>query len=205
VIGALVMAAAALFALTATDPLPSNPQRRNDWPSAPVTPLVCIRTVDIPPEDEHEFFAWIQSNGCRHFHAVSAIAGREMPLVAWSFVWPTAAPLWSGPTPWRTTFGVRLRPSGTSELRNVQPPALGQWHTIHVVAMGDHIQASLDGQRLLDHRGRPSHAWLYRLPGPSGRRFLLHRYAASLFYPSCVGKEPHFLSNFARGMLTRLT
>jgi hypothetical protein len=33
----------------------------------------------------------------------------------------------------------------------VQPPALGQWHTIRVVAVGDHIQASLDGQRLLDH------------------------------------------------------
>ncbi len=34
----------------------------------------------------------------------------------------------------------------------VQPPALGQWHTIRVVAVGDHFQASLDGQRLLDHR-----------------------------------------------------
>jgi Domain of Unknown Function (DUF1080) len=34
----------------------------------------------------------------------------------------------------------------------VQPPALGQWHTIRVVAVGNHIQASLDGQRLLDHR-----------------------------------------------------
>jgi 3-keto-disaccharide hydrolase len=34
----------------------------------------------------------------------------------------------------------------------VQPPALGQWHTIRVVAVSDHIQASLDGQRLLDHR-----------------------------------------------------
>jgi hypothetical protein len=34
----------------------------------------------------------------------------------------------------------------------VQPPALGQWHTLRVVAVGDHIQASLDGQRLLDHR-----------------------------------------------------
>ena len=34
----------------------------------------------------------------------------------------------------------------------VQPPALGQWHTIRIVAVGDHIQASLDGQRLLDHR-----------------------------------------------------
>jgi 3-keto-disaccharide hydrolase len=34
----------------------------------------------------------------------------------------------------------------------VQPPALGQWHTLRVVAVGDHIQASLDGQRWLDHR-----------------------------------------------------
>jgi hypothetical protein len=34
----------------------------------------------------------------------------------------------------------------------VQPPALGQWHTLRVVAVGDHIQASLDGQRLLDQR-----------------------------------------------------
>jgi hypothetical protein len=34
----------------------------------------------------------------------------------------------------------------------VQPPALGRWHTLRVVVVGDHIQASLDGQRLLDHR-----------------------------------------------------
>ena len=34
----------------------------------------------------------------------------------------------------------------------VQPPALGQWHTIRVVAVGDHIQAWLDGRRWLDHR-----------------------------------------------------
>ena len=30
----------------------------------------------------------------------------------------------------------------------VQPPALGQWHTLRVVAVGDRIQASLDGQPL---------------------------------------------------------
>ena len=35
---------------------------------------------------------------------------------------------------------------------NVQPPALGQWHTIRVVAVGDHIQAYLNGALLLDHR-----------------------------------------------------
>lgn len=34
----------------------------------------------------------------------------------------------------------------------VQPPALGQWHTMRMVAVGDHIQAYLNGQRLLDHR-----------------------------------------------------
>jgi len=35
---------------------------------------------------------------------------------------------------------------------SVQPPALGQWHTIRVVAVGDHIQAYLNGALLLDHR-----------------------------------------------------
>jgi len=35
---------------------------------------------------------------------------------------------------------------------SVQPPALGQWHTIRVVAVGDHIQAYLNGVLLLDHR-----------------------------------------------------
>ncbi len=34
----------------------------------------------------------------------------------------------------------------------VQPPALGQWHTLRVVAVGDHIQASLNGVLLLDYR-----------------------------------------------------
>jgi hypothetical protein len=34
----------------------------------------------------------------------------------------------------------------------VQPPALGQWHTLRVVAVGDHIQAYLNGQLLLDHQ-----------------------------------------------------
>ena len=34
----------------------------------------------------------------------------------------------------------------------VQPPALGQWHTLRVVAVGDHIQAYLNGRLLLDHR-----------------------------------------------------
>jgi hypothetical protein len=34
----------------------------------------------------------------------------------------------------------------------VQPPSLGQWHTLRVVAVGDHIQAYLNGKLLLDHR-----------------------------------------------------
>jgi hypothetical protein len=34
----------------------------------------------------------------------------------------------------------------------VKPPALGQWHTLRVVAVGDQIQAWLDGTRYLDHR-----------------------------------------------------
>ena len=35
---------------------------------------------------------------------------------------------------------------------NVKPPALGQWHTVRVVAVGDHMQAWLDGKLYLDHR-----------------------------------------------------
>jgi hypothetical protein len=34
----------------------------------------------------------------------------------------------------------------------VKAPALGQWHTVRVVAVGDHIQAWLDGSLYLDHR-----------------------------------------------------
>jgi hypothetical protein len=34
----------------------------------------------------------------------------------------------------------------------VKPPALGQWHTVRVVAVADLIQAYLDGQLLLNHR-----------------------------------------------------
>ena len=34
----------------------------------------------------------------------------------------------------------------------VEPPTLGQWHTLRVVAVGEHIQASLNGVLLLDHR-----------------------------------------------------
>ena len=35
---------------------------------------------------------------------------------------------------------------------SVKPPALGQWHAVRLVAVGDHIQAWLDGTLLLDHR-----------------------------------------------------
>jgi len=35
---------------------------------------------------------------------------------------------------------------------SVKAPALGQWHTIRVVAVGDHMQAWLDGKLYLDHR-----------------------------------------------------
>jgi hypothetical protein len=35
---------------------------------------------------------------------------------------------------------------------SVKPPALGQWHLLRVIAVGDRIQASLDGALLLDHR-----------------------------------------------------
>ena len=35
---------------------------------------------------------------------------------------------------------------------NVQTPAVGQWHTARVVAVGDQIQAWLNGRLYLDHR-----------------------------------------------------
>ena len=34
----------------------------------------------------------------------------------------------------------------------VKAPALGQWHAVRLVAVGDHIQAWLNGKMLLDHR-----------------------------------------------------
>lgn len=34
----------------------------------------------------------------------------------------------------------------------VNPPALGRWHTLRVVAVGDRVQAWLNGTRYLDHR-----------------------------------------------------
>jgi len=35
---------------------------------------------------------------------------------------------------------------------SVKPPALGHWHSLRVVAVGDHIQAWLNGALYLDHR-----------------------------------------------------
>jgi len=35
---------------------------------------------------------------------------------------------------------------------SVKAPALGRWHTVRLVAVGDHIQAWLDGALRLDHR-----------------------------------------------------
>jgi Domain of Unknown Function (DUF1080) len=35
---------------------------------------------------------------------------------------------------------------------SVKPPALGQWHSLRVVAVGDHMQAWLNGVLYLDHR-----------------------------------------------------
>lgn len=35
---------------------------------------------------------------------------------------------------------------------SVKAPALGQWHTLRLVAIGDHMQAWLDGKLYLDHR-----------------------------------------------------
>ncbi|HWU39092.1 MAG TPA: family 16 glycoside hydrolase [Candidatus Acidoferrum sp.] len=40
----------------------------------------------------------------------------------------------------------------------VEPPALGQWHTIRVVVAADHIQAYLNGKLLLDHQDSRFHS-----------------------------------------------
>lgn len=37
---------------------------------------------------------------------------------------------------------------------STQPPRLGHWHTIRVVAVGDRIQGWLDGRLLIDHRDK---------------------------------------------------
>jgi len=35
---------------------------------------------------------------------------------------------------------------------SVKAPSLGEWHTVRLVAVGDHMQAWLDGTQYLDHR-----------------------------------------------------
>jgi hypothetical protein len=51
-------------------------------------------------------------------------------------------------------FGLYYYDRGRRQLASasVNAPALGQWHLIRVVVLGDHIQGRLDGALLLDHR-----------------------------------------------------
>ena len=51
-------------------------------------------------------------------------------------------------------FGLYYYDRGRRQLASasVKAPALGQWHLIRVVVLGDHIQGWLDGALLLDHR-----------------------------------------------------
>jgi hypothetical protein len=53
-----------------------------------------------------------------------------------------------------SNFRLYLYDRGRRELASakVKPPSLGQWHTVRVVAVGDRVQAWLDGTRYLDHR-----------------------------------------------------
>ncbi len=47
-----------------------------------------------------------------------------------------------------TVAGSRRQIASTK----VDPPQIGEWHTLRVVAVGDHIQAYLNGKLLIDHR-----------------------------------------------------
>jgi len=51
-------------------------------------------------------------------------------------------------------FNLYYYDRGRREITGVRvpAPALGQWHTVRVVAVGDHIQGYLDGTLLLDRR-----------------------------------------------------
>jgi 3-keto-disaccharide hydrolase len=53
-----------------------------------------------------------------------------------------------------TNFRLYYYDRGRRQLASarVGAPALGQWHTVRVVAVGDHMQAWLNGTVLLDHR-----------------------------------------------------
>ena len=54
----------------------------------------------------------------------------------------------------RANFRLYYYDHGRYQLASarVYPPSLGQWHTMRVVAVGDHIQGYLDGKLLIDHR-----------------------------------------------------
>ena len=41
---------------------------------------------------------------------------------------------------------------------DVKAPALGQWHTLRILAVGDHLHSWLDGRLLLDHHDTRSRA-----------------------------------------------
>src|SRR5437870_10703829 len=41
---------------------------------------------------------------------------------------------------------------------DVKAPALGQWHTLRILAVGDHLQSWLDDRLLLDHHDTRSRA-----------------------------------------------
>src|SRR6266536_2579325 len=52
---------------------------------------------------------------------------------------------------------VLVRPApraGAADALTVTAPALGQWHTLRVAAVGDRIQGYLDGSLLIDHRDK---------------------------------------------------
>jgi hypothetical protein len=49
---------------------------------------------------------------------------------------------------YKTENGARRQITGVT----VTPPALGQWHTLRVVAVGNHIQAYLNDQLLIDRQ-----------------------------------------------------
>ncbi|PYM05225.1 MAG: hypothetical protein DMD82_11750 [Candidatus Rokuibacteriota bacterium] len=60
----------------------------------------------------------------------------------------------SGGIVFRFNFRLYYYDHGRYQLASarVYPPSLGQWHTMRVVAVGDHIQGYLDGKLLIDHR-----------------------------------------------------
>jgi len=51
-----------------------------------------------------------------------------------------------------STSASRFGEAASGELARVTPPAAGRWHTMRLVAVGDRMQAWLDGVLSLDHR-----------------------------------------------------